>query len=517
MQEERYSDWKEIGKGAFGTVQKAYDGVLKRHVAIKLLKKELLNHDQYPQLLEALHQEVIISRDLRHPNICPIHDIYEGSHGVGTVMDLIDGIELSDWMEKNQGRLLDTAEQRLEILLKLSEALAFAHTHIVHRDLKPDNIFLIQGDPSKPVIMDFGASVVGRDSSDGKIAGTPKYMSPEQWEAPAQVDGRSDLFALGILAYELFTGELPPNSLRKILKTKKPPRVNLDDIPPPSSFCSAVPTSLDRLILQLIAYRQEDRPPTASDVAKSFSEICLKSTEIIPDDGEERFKPKTVSLPGGSFFLGADRKSGQPNELPAKQVVVSPFRIMVYPVTVSEYRRFVQTTGYALPPLLDDPIFGQGDHPVVGVSFKDAMAFAQWVGGSLPTEAQWEYAAKGGEKFPLYPWGDDSPTSTKANIDTVSQATSPVDSCPGGRNPFGLFDLCGNVWEWCLDPWVPDFYRHLKKGDQDPQAKGCETERSLRGGGYDSFAVQGRCASRFHAQEGDRSRSIGFRLVFPSS
>lgn len=515
MADDRYTDWKEIGRGGFGEVYRAFDSILQRPVAIKLLKKELSNTEA---LVSALHREVIISRDLRHENICPIHDVYDGPKGVGTVMDLIDGIELSQWRDDNANRLLDTAQDRLTLLIKLSEALTYAHTRIIHRDLKPDNVFLLQGSPERPVIMDFGAAVVDLEAGDGMVAGTPRYMSPEQWEAPNRVDQRSDLFSLGTLAYELFTGQLPPTSLRRVVKTRQVPKVALADIPKPSSFCSAVPASLDWIIIQLLAYRQEDRPQSASEVAAALREVEMKSTDIgkATVDRDRMPEIETVSLPGGLFHLGADARNGNATERPVRQVSVSPFRMAIHPVTVRDYRTFVKATGYSAPPLLDDPQFGQPDHPVVGITYEDAENFARWVGGALPTEVQWEYAAKGGAKFPLYPWGDEPPSAARANINGVSQSTSPVDGCPMGVNPFGIHGLCGNVWEWCQDFWSPNAYRALKRGETDPVRREESETRLLRGGGFDSFATHGRCSSRFHAPPNERSRSIGFRLVFPA-
>ena len=512
--EKRYTGWKEIGQGAFGSVQRVYDQLLGRHVAIKLLKQE---HSANDHLTKTLFQEVKISRDLRHPYICPIHDVYQGSHGVGTVMDLIDGIELSKWQDDHRGRLLDTAPLRLQLFRKLAEALQFAHQKIVHRDLKPDNIFLLQGDPSKPVIMDFGTAFMGSNLKDDMVAGTPIYMAPEQWDNPNEVDLRADLFALGILAYELFTDQVPPTSLRRIVKTRTPPRVDLDAIQKPSSFCAALPAALDRLILQLMAYEAGDRPQNAGEVLAGLDNVVLTTGGVagLGVRSQAKLAESTVLLEGGPFFLGAGAGQGNVNERPARRVCLSPFRMGIYPVTVGEFRLFVETTGYTPPALLCDGRFGCDDHPVVGVTFQDAIAFSEWAGATLPTEAQWEFAAKGGEKFPLYPWGNAPPTPSVSNIDNVSKCTSPVDSCPGGRNPYGLFDLCGNVWEWCLDSWTPGFYRSLKKGCQDPINDTPGSERVLRGGGFDSIASQGRCSFRYRAAAGTRNRAIGFRLVFP--
>ncbi|MBF0459888.1 MAG: SUMF1/EgtB/PvdO family nonheme iron enzyme [Magnetococcales bacterium] len=516
--EERYTEWKEVGQGAFGSVCRAYDTLLKRNVAIKLLKPE---HGNNRQLVEALQQEVIISRDLRHECICPIHDVYRGERGVGTVMDFIDGMELSKWQKINRGRLLDTAPERLELFRKLCDALAFAHTHIVHRDLKPDNIFLLKGDPTRPMIMDFGTAVVGAAADDANIAGTPKYMSPEQWNTPDAVDQRADLFALGIIAYELFTGQVPPTSLRYVTKTKVPPKVDLALIDKPSQYCAALPADLDRIIMQLMAYNPVDRPQSARDVAIALGYVKLKQGDLLAGVGQASqatLAANTVLIPGGSFYLGSTQQQpgSMAHERPRKKIRLSPFRMAICPVTVEEYRQFVQSTGFTAPASLDDPLLGRDEQPVVGVSHADALAYARWAGGNLPSEAQWEFAAKGGAAFPLYPWGDTPTTPTTANINGVSSTPSPVGSCPAGVNPFGLFDLCGNVWEWCLDVWDPNYYGLLQTDALDPVCQSNGAERVLRGGAFDSFPSQGRCSARFHASPEVRNRAFGFRLVFPA-
>lgn len=508
---QRYSEWKEIGRGGFGTVHKVYDQALRRHVAIKLLAEKYASH---PELVEAMRQEVIISRELRHPNICPIHDLYEGAQGIGTVMDFISGMELRQWMTSHQDRLLDTAEQRLEIFLKLAEALAVAHTRIVHRDLKPANIYLVDGDPARPMIMDFGASILMGPMVNATVMGTAKYMAPEQWEAPQQVDLRSDLFSLGIIGYELFTQRIPPVSLQHVQKTRAVPRVALHDIDPPSRFCQALPPALDRIILQLMAYRQEDRPQSAHEVTAVLRQVRLLTASVSQEKGDQ--EGETVLLAGGSFYLGSRAGTGQAHEKPARQVQLAPFRMHRHPVTNRAYRRFLDATGYH-PPLVYEGLFSHPDHPVVGVSWDDAQAYATWAGGELPTEAQWEYAAKGGAAFPNYPWGDDQPTATRANINRVTDTTTPVGSYPAGKTQHGLLDMCGNVWEWCRDTWSQDYYRTLAPGETDPCCLVNGEEKGLRGGSFDSFASQGRCSFRFHAPKHMKNRSIGFRLVFPRS
>src|SRR6185437_2435547 len=139
----RFTGWSLIGQGGSADVFKVQDTELGVQLAVKILKQD---HRQDSRYIDSLRREVLISRRLRHPNICPIHDLYEGERGVGIVMDLIDGQDLKTWLGEKRGTLLDTIAQRVALLRKLSEALTIAHSLIIHRDLKPANIFLLKGD-----------------------------------------------------------------------------------------------------------------------------------------------------------------------------------------------------------------------------------------------------------------------------------------------------------------------------------------------------------------------------------
>lgn len=519
----RYIDWKMIGEGAFAEVFRVYDQKLECQVAIKLLKQQHKNHPEYKKMLRGLHKEVWISRQLREHHITPIHDLYDGERGAGIVMDFIQGIELKDWMRQNRNRLLETATDRLDLFKKLAEALKVAHTLIIHRDVKPANIFLIGGKLSQPVMMDFGVSVVGM-VADGEqnIVGTPKYMAPEQVTCPGKVDRRCDLFALGLLGYELFTNKIPATSLRTFFSKnhtgpRVPPRIPLEQIAPPSDFCATVPPALDHLIIQLMAYDPDERPASASDVSELLAGIVLQEIDY-HKIGARQTHPQTKKLlvHGGEFKLGSGTGSKQANEKPIRRVQISDFFMDVHPVTNRAYKMFVDATGYQPAQMMDDPHFGADDHPVVAVSWADAEAYAQWMGGMLPSEAQWEYAAKNGSNN-TYPWGEELPTTLHANIEYAYEVTTRVGSYPKGNSEIGLQDLCGNVWEWCCDIWRDDYYRTLEHGCVDPvYNNGKGEERSLRGGSYNSMAVSGRCGFRFHAAKGEKNAAIGFRVIYPA-
>src|SRR5688572_13554295 len=142
---------------------------------------------------------------------------------------------------------------------------------------------------------------------------------------------------------------------------------------------------------------------------------------------------------------------------PPHVVTLSPYLLGEHPVTNAEYEEFVVATGAPPPSSWGDPRLRGATLPVTGVSWDDALAFCKWAGGTLPTEAQWELAARGLEGR-TFPWGEEEPDDEHAHFaqDWNSGGPSEVDRHPKGRGPHGHHDLAGNVWEWCLDGWRVD-------------------------------------------------------------
>ena len=180
---------------------------------------------------------------------------------------------------------------------------------------------------------------------------------------------------------------------------------------------------------------------------KVFPKQSLLQT-IIEKDGVEM-----VLIPAGEFQMGSS--DGDNDERPMHAVHLDAFYMDRYEITNAQYRMFMDATGHAAPRYFNDSKFNQPNQPVVGVSWYDAMAYAKWAGKRLPTEAEWEYAARGGLEGKKYPWGD-SIYESKANYDHSIGHTTPVGEYP--TNGYGLYDMTGNVWEWCLDEYKADFY-----------------------------------------------------------
>jgi formylglycine-generating enzyme len=215
-----------------------------------------------------------------------------------------------------------------------------------------------------------------------------------------------------------------------------------------------------------------------------------------------------VRIAPGKFLMGASKgdREAEGNEKPQHEVETTrEFWISRTPVTVGAYRKFVEATHGQMP---GSPRFAQDDtHPVVNVSWDEAMAYCKWAECRLPTEAEWEYAARGGSPKPRY--GD------LDKIAWYDQNSGGVTHPVGKLNPngYGLHDTLGNVWEWCSDWYDEKYYRSNPGGWRDPQGPPAGTLRSLRGGSWNDNAWVARVSDRnwFHPEV--RFSSLGFRCV----
>jgi formylglycine-generating enzyme required for sulfatase activity len=312
--------------------------------------------------------------------------------------------------------------------------------------------------------------------------------------------------------YEILTdGQIPACSLKDVFKTGVLPDFLPQDIVPPSAFCAAVPPELDRLVLSLIEHDRDRRPASAADVSSALENVILL----------DPFRPLTqldqrspsVPLPAGSYLVG-EKTGSRACDQPQKKIRLSALRIAITPVTNAQYRRFLAATGYQAPALIDHPQFGAESHPVVMVSWDDACSYARWAGGRLPTELEWEVAAKGGEAGNSYPWGASEPKTTLANIDSVCSATTPVGSYRLGCNGLGLMDCCGNVWEWCADAWDEGLLKSIAAEALDPRSRENGDFRAVRGGSFDSPAMAGRTGFRHRLPKQIRRADVGFRIAY---
>ncbi len=217
-------------------------------------------------------------------------------------------------------------------------------------------------------------------------------------------------------------------------------------------------------------------------------------------------KPNTVYIEGGAFTLGSD--AGNEDETPQQQMIVSSFNIDLYPVTNAEYKEFVDATSHNPPRNWEDGSYPDGlaDHPVVWVNWNDAKAFCEWAGKRLPTEYEWEKAARGTDG-PVYPWGDAFDPAKCNSSESNLKGTSPVGSYSDGVSPYGLFDMAGNVWEWTAD-WYQGY-----RGTRYELSRYGEQFKVLRGGSWfdGQDAVRTTVRKSFDPNQG--FSTIGFRCA----
>lgn len=219
-----------------------------------------------------------------------------------------------------------------------------------------------------------------------------------------------------------------------------------------------------------------------------------------------------VYVPPGEFTMGS--QDGQPDEQPVHRVKLTRgFWMYRTEVTNAQYRKFAKATGRQLPLYAADLRYGSPELPVQ-VWWADAAAYAQWAGGRLPTEAEWEFAARGPEGR-RFPWGSDPPKASRAlfGLEINTGRPGPVGRLKNGAGPFGALDMAGNVSEWCQDFYDATYYRSSR--GEDPPGPADGATRVVRGGNWFSRPGELRAANRFEFVPDYRGRGVGIRVVVP--
>jgi formylglycine-generating enzyme len=223
--------------------------------------------------------------------------------------------------------------------------------------------------------------------------------------------------------------------------------------------------------------------------------------------------PSMVPIPAGWFLMGS--QAGQDNERPVHRVWVDAFEIGACQVTRAQYSLFLAASGTPNPPYWDDPNFSHPEQPVVAVSWIEAVTFSNWLSGitgsryRLPTEAEWERAARGGLEQRNYPWGDDPPEML-ANYSTRWK-TGPEPVGHSERNGYGLFGMGANVHEWCADWFQTDYY--ASSPEKNPPGPATGLRRASRGGSWRHYTKVSRCAARSSIPPEFQYADYGFRIA----
>lgn len=273
----RYEILEELGHGAMGTVYRAKDPAMDRVVALKTIISLVLASEQGSEFRERFYREARAAGALAHPGIVPVFDVGEHEGLPFLVMEFISGRTLADAM-KNGERF--TQDRICEIGQKIAEALGYAHQRgVVHRDIKPANILLTSKEAhgiERPKITDFGVAklAAGHTTLTGQILGTPAFMPPEQFTG-APIDGRADVFSLGVVLYWMATGEQPfPGESLTAVSYKV---VHTDPVPP-RKLNPSIPAKLDSVITKCLAKSPDDRYQTGDELARDLGNLRVDST-----------------------------------------------------------------------------------------------------------------------------------------------------------------------------------------------------------------------------------------------
>lgn len=498
-----YAVESRLGAGGFAVVFLVRDLNLKRELAVKVLSPDVIASHS---VLERFRREAETIAQLSHPNIVPLHFIGQKDDLVYLVMAAIRGGSLADKLQRDSQVSIEDASR---IFGEVASALAHAHKRgVVHRDIKPQNV-LLDAESGRALVTDFGIARTAEGGSltaTGMVVGTPTYLSPEQVTGEPS-DHRADIYALGVMIYEVlagappFTGATPTAVLMKRLAG--PP-------PPLRSVRRDVPAALEELVDACLATDPNERLQNAGDITRALTGHSPVSGGHTTSTGlrvtrKRRSNAVTLGvaaaiivaaaigafvmsrgasappapaarpavdsgmalIPGGTYTIGSDERENRP----AHPVLLAPYGIGTREVTVAEYQRFIDAGTVSAPwTTRPDSLL-----PVTGVQLAEAQAYCAWrhQGGRLPSEEEWEAAARGFEGR-RYPWGNEWKPGV-ANIATTGRkGLAPVGSYPAGRTPNGIDDMIGNAWEWTSSPYRP-------YGDANAPSTGMYV---LRGGGY---------------------------------
>jgi eukaryotic-like serine/threonine-protein kinase len=287
----RYDVEKELGRGAMAVVFKAVDPVIGRTVAIKTIRLEHGVGLEQEELRQRLYREAQSAGNLNHPNIVTIYDIGEEGDLSYIAMEFVEGESLENWMQQNR---IPPVEQTIAIIEQIASGLDFAAARgITHRDIKPGNVLLTSDGRAK--IADFGIAKfsTSKMTQTGMVMGTPAYMSPEQ-ALGNPLDGRSDIFSLGVIFYEMLTGERPfsgSNSTTIIYK------IVHEEVVPPRNFNVTIHPGIDQIVMRMLAKNPDERYQTCGEVVQDLGNYAALGSRASGKRKATAAKPATGKTP----------------------------------------------------------------------------------------------------------------------------------------------------------------------------------------------------------------------------
>ena len=536
--QERYRGVRVIGEGGFGRTFLAVDEQrLDTACVIKQFLPQQSGSGALEKATELFKQEAFRLRDLgKHSHIPDLLAFFPQEGRLYLIQEFIEGKNLLDELQQ-KGKFSESEVK--QILIELLPILQFVHDNkVIHRDIKPENIirssqtgalFLIDFGVSKEV----GGSVLSRV---GTITGTLGYAPPEQMRG--KVFPNSDLYSLAVTCIRLLTGyfqeddgdDLIFDSMRMQWIWKQYVSVSqeleivldkmLQDIPV-NRFQSATEVLSALQIQEVPANIIVPQPPVSPNPFQQVLQFISPPLKppVYPDQNENLGNGvilEMVAIPGGKFLMGSPEGEGNDREKPQHQVTIQPFYMGKYPVTQAQWEMVSRLPEVKIDLRSKPSHFKGANLPVENVSWHDAQEFCARISKAtgklyrLPSEAEWEYACRANTTT-FYYFGDTITTDLVNHNNKYGQTTD-VGKFP--PNAFGLYDMHGNVWEWCEDGWHENYINAPTWPNNNiPWISQSDNKRMLRGGQWYLNPSYCRSASRSYNNGDRRNKDNGFRLV----
>ena len=537
----RYRPIKILGEGGFGRTFQALDEKrLNTPCVIKQFLPQQAGSIALQKATELFKQESKRLQELgKHPQIPDLLAFFPEDGRLYLIQEFIDGQNLLQELQ-NKGTL---KEPEIKTLLeKLLPVLQFIHDNqVIHRDIKLENI--IKSKNGTLFLIDFGVSKETTGSiltRVGTITGTPGFAPPEQFRGI--VYHSSDLYSLAVTCVRLLTGHLQEiNGVDKLFDTntmqwqwQKYVSVSQELKDVLETMLQDIPANRYQSATEVLAALSNTKARVRQQVSPHSSKQSIYSPINIPklpentpldtftEDLGKGVKLEMIAIPGGTFLMGSPENEVErfSDESPQHEVTVPGFFIGKYQLTQLQYQTIMGT----------NPSYFKGDNrPVEGVCWEDAVKFCQKLNHRtlgnyrLPSEAEWEYACRAGTKTPFH-FGDNVTT------DLVNyNGNYPYPSAPKGKyreqttdvgifppNAFGLYDMHGNVWEWCEDERHENYINAPTDGSSW-QSRISLGQKVLRGGCWHDYARYCRSACRLKSPCCSRNYFYGFRVVLSPS
>ena len=518
-----YTIKSQLGIGGMAEVWYAENKIGKK-AAIKLLLPKFCDEEA---VVSRFITEAKVMVVLDHPNIRQVYD-YDNLDGrPAIVMEYLDGDDLKARMKGGQKFTNDELKKWWN---QLVDALKYTHEEgIVHRDIKPGNIFIDKKGNVK--LLDFGIAKVRESISStqtGQKIGTLMYMSPEQVLDSKHIDYHTDIYSLAVTFVHLLTGKRPYDSenssdymIQNQIVTKP---LDLSEVPAEwryflEPYLDKDPKNRPELRPFEVVAQPSQKPTQKPEDAIDDEKTIIENTAVKPGRTEAKaFESKTftvngvsfdmIAVKGGTFTMGGTFEQGGDclyDEKPTHSVTLSDYYIGKFEVTQELWQAVMG----------NNPSYFKGNNlPVNNVSWNDVQEFItklnQKTGANfrLPTEAEWEYAARGGNKSKGYKYSGSNTIGNVAwYLDNSSSKTHQVGT--KSPNELGIYDMSGNVFEWCQD-----WYGNYSSGSQtNPTGPSSGSRRVFRGGSWISYALHCRVSDRGINAPDSRYSNVGFRLA----